>query len=167
MCRNLVGFFFFFQAEDGIRDKLVTGVQTCALPIWRRLTRPSTRRNLDVRGRCSSAILPSAGGARLPAGGGSRPLTAPDRVLRRFALKRPDLGEKCVGLATLALASQLFPPLPHGPRQLGGEPGDARGHRKGATQKRDGLTVAVLGQPEQTKIGHADGRRGIPLHVLA
>src|SRR3989441_9736154 len=27
-------FIFFFQAEDGIRDKLVTGVQTCALPIW-------------------------------------------------------------------------------------------------------------------------------------
>src|SRR3989441_10443298 len=27
------GIFFFFQAEDGIRDKLVTGVQTCALPI--------------------------------------------------------------------------------------------------------------------------------------
>src|SRR5205823_8688886 len=26
-------FVFFFQAEDGIRDKLVTGVQTCALPI--------------------------------------------------------------------------------------------------------------------------------------
>ena len=26
--------FFFFQAEDGIRDDLVTGVQTCALPIW-------------------------------------------------------------------------------------------------------------------------------------
>src|SRR2546425_3727543 len=29
----LLFFFFFFQAEDGIRDKLVTGVQTCALPI--------------------------------------------------------------------------------------------------------------------------------------
>src|SRR5207248_6060171 len=26
-------FFFFFQAEDGIRDRTVTGVQTCALPI--------------------------------------------------------------------------------------------------------------------------------------
>src|SRR5262249_57029858 len=26
--------FFFFQAEDGIRDWSVTGVQTCALPIW-------------------------------------------------------------------------------------------------------------------------------------
>src|SRR5690349_23419185 len=27
-------FFFFFQAEDGIRDLYVTGVQTCALPIF-------------------------------------------------------------------------------------------------------------------------------------
>ena len=26
--------FFFFQAEDGIRDSRVTGVQTCALPIF-------------------------------------------------------------------------------------------------------------------------------------
>src|SRR5256884_1931640 len=28
------GCFFFFQAEDGIRDVAVTGVQTCALPIY-------------------------------------------------------------------------------------------------------------------------------------
>ena len=28
------GGVFFFQAEDGIRDRLVTGVQTCALPIF-------------------------------------------------------------------------------------------------------------------------------------
>src|SRR5256885_6780627 len=27
-------YFFFFQAEDGIRDYKVTGVQTCALPIY-------------------------------------------------------------------------------------------------------------------------------------
>src|SRR2546426_8892495 len=37
-------FFFFFQAEDGIRDYKVTGVQTCALPIclweYRGLVRP-------------------------------------------------------------------------------------------------------------------------------
>src|SRR2546426_6563846 len=32
-------FFFFFQAEDGIRDYKVTGVQTCALPISRYLPR--------------------------------------------------------------------------------------------------------------------------------
>src|SRR5699024_11218790 len=30
---TLYVFFFFFQAEDGIRDRNVTGVQTCALPI--------------------------------------------------------------------------------------------------------------------------------------
>src|SRR5256886_5405615 len=30
----MCSFFFFFQAEDGIRDLTVTGVQTCALPIW-------------------------------------------------------------------------------------------------------------------------------------
>ena len=30
----LISRVFFFQAEDGIRDVAVTGVQTCALPIW-------------------------------------------------------------------------------------------------------------------------------------
>src|SRR5205085_1454629 len=33
----IVFFFFFFQAEDGIRDLTVTGVQTCALPIWSKI----------------------------------------------------------------------------------------------------------------------------------
>src|SRR5205823_12196957 len=50
---------FFFQAEDGIRDKLVTGVQTCALPISCR-TRPgsvngssgSDRSPLRTRANC-------------------------------------------------------------------------------------------------------------------
>src|SRR5207247_7815743 len=45
--------FFFFQAEDGIRDPLVTGVQTCALPILksgsiRRAVQPQDRRMSDV-----------------------------------------------------------------------------------------------------------------------
>src|SRR6266542_6443529 len=31
--KSVTSFFFFFQAEDGIRDATVTGVQTCALPI--------------------------------------------------------------------------------------------------------------------------------------
>src|SRR5260370_25843371 len=38
-------FFFFFQAEDGIRDSSVTGVQTCALPIY-----PFTRGYKDPNG---------------------------------------------------------------------------------------------------------------------
>src|SRR5699024_12048847 len=37
-------FFFFFQAEDGIRDRNVTGVQTCALPI-------------SVRGRAGFEVM--------------------------------------------------------------------------------------------------------------
>src|SRR6266498_4812288 len=37
MRETAIGFFFFFQAEDGIRDADVTGVQTCALPIWTHL----------------------------------------------------------------------------------------------------------------------------------
>src|SRR2546430_6961112 len=44
-------FFFFFQAEDGIRDLTVTGVQTCALPISR-----------------SGSLHGSLGGHRLAAG---------------------------------------------------------------------------------------------------
>src|SRR6201988_5465793 len=31
---GIICFLFFFQAEDGIRDLIVTGVQTCALPIY-------------------------------------------------------------------------------------------------------------------------------------
>src|SRR5260370_20182465 len=34
MCDRVYFVFFFFQAEDGIRDSSVTGVQTCALPIF-------------------------------------------------------------------------------------------------------------------------------------
>src|SRR5437867_8266308 len=43
-------FIFFFQAEDGIRDRTVTGVQTCALPIYD-IPKPRERhRPLDVGG---------------------------------------------------------------------------------------------------------------------
>src|SRR5258708_12817399 len=38
--------FFFFKAEDGIRDDLVTGVQTCALPICLAGKEPTLRRGI-------------------------------------------------------------------------------------------------------------------------
>src|SRR5262249_59480616 len=47
-------FFFFFQAEDGIRDWSVTGVQTCALPI------SGCSRRGRSRGRCHQACRRSA-----------------------------------------------------------------------------------------------------------
>src|SRR5260221_9927127 len=53
-----VYFFFFFQAEDGIRDHCVTGVQTCALPIWR--GRRAQRARLPaLRGSGTAADLSS------------------------------------------------------------------------------------------------------------
>src|SRR5437667_769236 len=45
-------FFFFFQAEDGIRDRDVTGVQTCALPISRPQAALDHARDRDVEPRC-------------------------------------------------------------------------------------------------------------------
>src|SRR5207247_5575929 len=48
-------FFFFFQAEDGIRDPLVTGVQTCALPISDlKLERPDARASNRASNPCST-----------------------------------------------------------------------------------------------------------------
>src|SRR2546425_351332 len=44
-------FFFFFQAEDGILDKLVTGVQTCALPIRAVARVPPVPRAAGAHGR--------------------------------------------------------------------------------------------------------------------
>src|SRR5256885_5097501 len=54
--------FFFFQAEDGIRDYKVTGVQTCALPIssFARVSSSSTTGSIGNVGSCmriSSAAL--------------------------------------------------------------------------------------------------------------
>src|SRR2546429_3266338 len=54
-------FFFFFQAEDGIRDVAVTGVQTCALPILLKRLDPGQYRPANgadyPRGRLGKALL--------------------------------------------------------------------------------------------------------------
>src|SRR2546427_13191908 len=42
--------FFFFQAEDGIRDSTVTGVQTCALPILSRAAATTCVQRLETKG---------------------------------------------------------------------------------------------------------------------
>src|SRR5438128_8318097 len=69
---SMLCFFFFFQAEDGIRDATVTGVQTCALPIL------NTRAGLVRAGRAGrpmaeagihSAWHARTGSGHPPAGG--------------------------------------------------------------------------------------------------
>src|SRR5258706_11639170 len=49
-------FFFFFQAEDGIRDWSVTGVQTCALPICNVVFTPSNV-NPQIEANVPSKLL--------------------------------------------------------------------------------------------------------------
>src|SRR3712207_8612323 len=71
--------FFFFQAEDGIRDIGVTGVQTCALPIFRGGARAPPR-------RAARALLPHARlvrGLRGPRAGDLPARLAGARALRR------------------------------------------------------------------------------------
>src|SRR5207248_7700666 len=84
-------FFFFFQAEDGIRDRTVTGVQTCALPIFalagapltvtwsasmaRRMTERLKSGAWDTTNwsrRVPSALRPTASSSRRGASGGDR-----------------------------------------------------------------------------------------------
>src|SRR5438067_5851400 len=53
-------FFFFFQAEDGIRDRNVTGVQTCALPIFREiLKRPDVRAASRALAEAAAVAVPT------------------------------------------------------------------------------------------------------------
>src|SRR5688572_31050471 len=55
-------YVFFFQAEDGIRDLTMTGVQTCALPI----SRPRLSRAKEPGARAYAASVVGAWASRLP-----------------------------------------------------------------------------------------------------
>src|SRR5689334_24612791 len=52
-------FFFFFQAEDGIRDGTVTGVQTCALPIFSLMPVKIFERRVRSLSICDCSFLES------------------------------------------------------------------------------------------------------------
>src|SRR5256885_9192356 len=119
----LVCFIFFFQAEDGIRDYKVTGVQTCALPILR---------TGFARATCEVIVMIDADGSMDPAEiesyvravnegydlvkgsratGGSTDLT-PTRLLGNFCLRglvnllySADFTELCYGFMALRRTS--------------------------------------------------------------
>src|SRR2546430_11852203 len=75
--------FFFFQAEDGIRDLTVTGVQTCALPISR-----------DAAPR---SLLPAPLQHRQPAGYGEDQRQSPERNREGRCRSEPDDGSGVAG----------------------------------------------------------------------
>src|SRR5699024_11345038 len=56
---------FFFQAEDGIRDRNVTGVQTCALPIYARPARPTIHPNVVIWPWVSTSRARDSGSANI------------------------------------------------------------------------------------------------------
>src|SRR2546421_6702806 len=87
-------FFFFFQAEDGIRDLIVTGVQTCALPISLRRSAslfscgPAKGDEIPLEGRHSVALTGEIRGerqARPSAPLERRPETPPGRLVAESA----------------------------------------------------------------------------------
>src|SRR5207244_10385905 len=102
----------FFQAEDGIRDDLVTGVQTCALPIWNKTALCDCWRRFPTSRRSSRA--PPAAGARgkaRRAPQGARRLTFAGwraRCLGRAALQRSacarSAGPRCLAAVPAVLA---------------------------------------------------------------
>src|SRR5258708_32358489 len=92
--------FFFFQEEDGIRDDLVTGVQTCALPIYLRAPDSSY-----------GALLTSIGlGAALGSLGLAR-LSAPRFRPALFATSLVGSG---ISLAVMAATSSVTVPIASG-----------------------------------------------------
>src|SRR2546425_7598147 len=83
---------FFFQAEDGIRDKLVTGVQTCALPILRAILRQVTS-GLTHEPHRGEGRRPSARGEQQRRGGRGRSIAgAPAGINSRRGVFYPPLG---------------------------------------------------------------------------
>src|SRR6266567_7498774 len=101
-------FFFFFQAEDGIRDLTVTGVQTCALPIsglaggvWVRLA----SRSDDGRRVGDHGPLPGS-----PGGGHEAPTRA----------RRPAAGWPAPGPPVPGWTPRAAPPVGRGAPAPGG-----------------------------------------------
>src|SRR5215469_10464044 len=109
-------FFFFFQAEDGIRDLYVTGVQTCALPICCHRSLPGRRRGTGWS--APPARRGAAGRRRSAPRAAARPAAA--RTPRRPGLPAPPPAHRAP--ATPAPPPALPAPVPPPGRwpELGG-----------------------------------------------
>src|SRR3989441_10420082 len=129
-------FFFFFQAEDGIRDKLVTGVQTCALPISDGAAHGVRRR--DPRSRRRRSVLP--GRALRRAARGSQRLVGLGGVPRqaRTGAGRSDTARRDSGVRAAA----------------------ARPRRDVGVELRPQVRAAQLAQSRSSAVGldHPDGQ---------
>src|SRR5207244_7046556 len=87
----------FFQAEDGIRDDLVTGVQTCALPISRSFA--PWHRAKTPRARGGAPVAPTADTTQASL---AAPLSVPPAARRRIQIGRAACRER--GKETVVVA---------------------------------------------------------------
>src|SRR3712207_7688817 len=123
---QLNDFFFFFQAEDGIRDIGVTGVQTCALPIYRRRRR---------RARPGLAVPQALGVEPVRGAGPARPPVPQRRhLLHRLAVQalhdQPE--QRGVPVEVVRRPPAELPDRPQGDRRQPAHPAAARPRRPGA-----------------------------------
>src|SRR5256886_5953568 len=159
-------FFFFFQAEDGIRDLTVTGVQTCALPI-------SLRPGLQGAGRWASraaAALPQVSQRRPGDPRAAARVRAGPAPLRQgtrdpACQERPRDGDSLD-----AAGAHDGPRSAHRPHRrraaraglVGGRPMSRIGRKpipipKGVTTQLDGLRITVKGpKGEISRLIHAE-----------
>src|SRR5689334_23978039 len=85
----VLSLFFFFQAEDGIRDGTVTGVQTCALPI---LSSGATSQIGPIAAKAAALLV------RRPTGPRSRSIAAKTLVTEARSVMRSEerrVGKEC------------------------------------------------------------------------
>src|SRR5215469_6591016 len=85
-------FFFFFQAEDGIRDLYVTGVQTCALPIYARFKQIHTRGDAP---QAATRGVQNKAGAQMPADVGNTLIEVRRYARRQTPAGHDELGRLC------------------------------------------------------------------------
>src|SRR3989441_5493877 len=154
-------FFFFFQAEDGIRDKLVTGVQTCALPISRSAPEPAAlgagggaalagRRADGHPGRraraCGPAHLRALVHARRPPVAAALPRRGP-RAVRPPPAAGPGVHDRGRGEASRLRAG------PDAAAARPGLPGTHRGRDAAVAQSRRGAGAGRAALPHAAARG--------------
>src|SRR2546426_11298529 len=156
-------FFFFFQAEDGIRDYKVTGVQTCALPIWSRSPRlnhvSAPRSPIASRQRNVSPARPQ------PRAASSRPASAYITVSRSGETWRPQISASSPVLPITV--SELRGTAAARPRRSFAAPVPpaiavrrmSRG--RGFPQRPERAAAAPRVEPRARRAGEAGGQRAL------
>src|SRR6266704_3964838 len=138
---------FFFQAEDGIRDRNVTGVQTCALPIYSRQGRTGGRGGGTARSEKRTEAHPGRASRKTDAGSRRRP-----------EARRRRTGNAPVSTAALGTLHAIL--------SQAAELGLIDGERAGAEKREGDLLDGFVFQREPPALEHGDfggAFHGIPV----